>query len=53
MRGVILTDPVSARERLDAYRGAGAHLPVVYPVVPGGVPDAAAARLTLDLLAPT
>ena len=53
VRGVILTDPVSARERLDAYRGAGAHLPVVYPVVPGGVPDAAAARLTLDLLAPT
>ncbi len=53
VRGVILTDPASARERLDAYRGAGAHLPVVYPVVPGGAPDAAAARLTLDLLAPT
>lgn len=53
VRGVILTDPSSARERLDAYRGAGAHLPVVYPVVPGGAPDATSARQTLDLLAPT
>jgi alkanesulfonate monooxygenase SsuD/methylene tetrahydromethanopterin reductase-like flavin-dependent oxidoreductase (luciferase family) len=53
VREVILTDPASARDRLDAYRGAGAHLPVVYPLVPGGAPDAASARLTLDLLAPT
>ena len=45
--------PRAARDRLDAYRGAGAHLPVVYPVVPSGAPDAASARLTLDLLAPT
>jgi len=52
VRGVILTDPASARERLDAFRDAGAHLPVVYPVVPVGVPDAASARRTLDLLAP-
>ena len=29
----------SARERLEAYREAGADLPVVYPVVPGGAPD--------------
>jgi alkanesulfonate monooxygenase SsuD/methylene tetrahydromethanopterin reductase-like flavin-dependent oxidoreductase (luciferase family) len=53
VRGVILTDPASARDRLDAYRGAGAHLSVVYPVVPRGEPAAASARLTLDLLAPT
>ena len=52
VRAVILTDPASARDRLEAYRDAGAHLPVVYPVVPGGVADAASAGLTLDLLAP-
>lgn len=53
VRGVILTDPASAPDRLDAYRGAGAHLPVVYPVVPSGAPAAASARQTLELLAPT
>ena len=53
VRQVMLTDRTTARERLDAYRAAGAHLPVVYPVLPGGDPTQAAARLTLDLLAPT
>jgi 5,10-methylenetetrahydromethanopterin reductase len=39
-------DPDAARERLDAYRAAGAELPVVYPVLAAGEgPDAALAVL--------
>ena len=44
-------DPAEARDRLDAYRDAGADLPVVYPVSlpddPGG-----STRVTLERLAP-
>jgi alkanesulfonate monooxygenase SsuD/methylene tetrahydromethanopterin reductase-like flavin-dependent oxidoreductase (luciferase family) len=41
-----------ARERLEVYRGAGAHLPVVYPIlVPGAHPDASIGS-TLRALAP-
>jgi alkanesulfonate monooxygenase SsuD/methylene tetrahydromethanopterin reductase-like flavin-dependent oxidoreductase (luciferase family) len=50
--GVMLTDAATAPERLDAYRRAGADLPVVYPVLPLGRPDAAAALATLEALAP-
>jgi len=40
-------DPAVAREQLDAYRAAGADLPVVYPVLaPGEDRDAAIAALT-------
>lgn len=52
VRAVMLTDVSDARDRLDAYRTAGAHLPVVYPVVPTGAPAAGAAHETLDILAP-
>ena len=52
VRGVMLTDPAEARDRLSAYRAAGAHLPVVYPVLPPGEPSAAAALHTLETLAP-
>jgi alkanesulfonate monooxygenase SsuD/methylene tetrahydromethanopterin reductase-like flavin-dependent oxidoreductase (luciferase family) len=52
VRAVMLTDPSSAADRLAAYRAAGAHLPVVYPVLPAGAPAAEAARQTLELLAP-
>jgi alkanesulfonate monooxygenase SsuD/methylene tetrahydromethanopterin reductase-like flavin-dependent oxidoreductase (luciferase family) len=38
-------DPAAARDRLDAYRRAGAHLPVVYPVLAPG--EAADASLTV------
>ena len=38
MAGVMLTDRGSATAQLDAYRAAGAHLPVVYPVLPPGEP---------------
>ena len=39
-------DPEAARERLEAYRSAGADLPVVYPVLAAGEgPDAALAVL--------
>ncbi len=50
--GVMLTDRGSATARLDAYRAAGAHLPVVYPVLPPGGPSADAARSTLEAVAP-
>ena len=52
VRAVMLTDASNARVRLEAYRAAGAHLPVVYPVVPAGAPAAGAAHETLDILAP-
>ena len=48
----MLNEAATARERLDAYRGAGADLPVIYPVLPPGRPDAGAARATLEALAP-
>jgi alkanesulfonate monooxygenase SsuD/methylene tetrahydromethanopterin reductase-like flavin-dependent oxidoreductase (luciferase family) len=50
--GVMLTDRDSAAARLDAYRAAGAHLPVVYPILPPGGPSADAARSTLEAVAP-
>jgi 2-methylisocitrate lyase-like PEP mutase family enzyme len=44
-------DPDAARNRLQAYRSAGADLPVVYPVLaPGEGPEAALA--VLGALAP-
>jgi alkanesulfonate monooxygenase SsuD/methylene tetrahydromethanopterin reductase-like flavin-dependent oxidoreductase (luciferase family) len=44
-------DPATARERLQAYRDAGADLPVVYPVLaPGEGADASVG--TLEALAP-
>jgi hypothetical protein len=43
VRAVMVTEGSSARDRLAAYRAAGAHLPIVYPVVPGGAPAAALA----------
>jgi len=52
MAGVMLTDPATADERLAAYRAAGAHLPVVYPVLPQGGPSAEAARATIERVAP-
>ncbi len=42
-----------ARERLDAFRAAGAHLPVVYPIAPPGDGLAAGALRTLSALAPS
>jgi alkanesulfonate monooxygenase SsuD/methylene tetrahydromethanopterin reductase-like flavin-dependent oxidoreductase (luciferase family) len=40
-------DPATARHRIQAYRDAGAHLPVVYPVLaPGEAADASIASLT-------
>jgi alkanesulfonate monooxygenase SsuD/methylene tetrahydromethanopterin reductase-like flavin-dependent oxidoreductase (luciferase family) len=36
--------PLAARERLDAYRDAGADLPVVYPVATSGDPIGSVAR---------
>jgi alkanesulfonate monooxygenase SsuD/methylene tetrahydromethanopterin reductase-like flavin-dependent oxidoreductase (luciferase family) len=44
-------DPAAARARLEAFRDAGADLPVVYPVVTGGDP-AGSATETLRALAP-
>jgi hypothetical protein len=39
-------DPAAAKGRLDAYREAGADLPVVYPVLaPGEGPEASIAAL--------
>jgi len=52
LRGVVLTDAATGLERLDAYRAAGADLPVVYPVLPAGPPSPDAARRTLDPFAP-
>ncbi len=40
----LLGDPFAARERLDAYREAGADLPVVYPVATGDDPIGSVAR---------
>jgi alkanesulfonate monooxygenase SsuD/methylene tetrahydromethanopterin reductase-like flavin-dependent oxidoreductase (luciferase family) len=50
--GVMLIDPASAAEGLAAYRAAGADLPVAYPVLPLGRPSAAAARITIEAVAP-
>jgi alkanesulfonate monooxygenase SsuD/methylene tetrahydromethanopterin reductase-like flavin-dependent oxidoreductase (luciferase family) len=50
--GVMLTDPASAPDRLEAYRAAGAGLPVVYPVLPPGEPSVDAARSTIEAVAP-
>ena len=45
VRSVALVgDPFAARERLDAYREAGADLPVVYPVATGSDPIGSVAR---------
>ena len=44
-------DPDRARERLEAYRQAGAHLPVVYPVLAHGE-DREAALAVLRVLSP-
>jgi len=52
IEGVMLTDRSSAAARLEAFRAAGADLPVVYPVLPPGGPSADAARSTLDAVAP-
>jgi len=52
MASVMLTDPASAPDRLEAYRAAGAGLPVVYPVLPLGAPAVDAARSTIEVLAP-
>jgi hypothetical protein len=52
MAAVMLTDPTSAAERLEAYRAAGADLPVVYPVLPPGEPSAEAARATIEAVTP-
>jgi alkanesulfonate monooxygenase SsuD/methylene tetrahydromethanopterin reductase-like flavin-dependent oxidoreductase (luciferase family) len=50
--GVMLDDASVARDRLDAYREAGADLPIVYPVLPPGSPSAEAAVETLRAVAP-
>ncbi|MGZ8578551.1 MAG: LLM class flavin-dependent oxidoreductase, partial [Actinomycetota bacterium] len=42
----------AARERLEAFRAAGAHVPVVYPVLASGDRPAAEALATLSALAP-
>ena len=52
MAGVMLTDPAMAPDRLEAYRAAGAGLPVMYPVLPLGAPAVDAARSTIEILAP-
>jgi alkanesulfonate monooxygenase SsuD/methylene tetrahydromethanopterin reductase-like flavin-dependent oxidoreductase (luciferase family) len=52
VRGVMLDDAAMARDRLEAYRAAGADLPIVYPVLPAGPPSAAAALDTLRAIAP-
>ena len=45
VRSVALVgDPFAARARLDAYREAGADLPIVYPVAAGGDPIGSVAR---------
>lgn len=51
----LLGDLPDARERLQAYRDAGADLPVVYPVVNAGArtDGAKAVSKTLEALAPT
>jgi alkanesulfonate monooxygenase SsuD/methylene tetrahydromethanopterin reductase-like flavin-dependent oxidoreductase (luciferase family) len=53
VRAVCLVgDRAAARDRLDAYRAAGARLPVVYPIVPEGGSPADHALATLRSLAP-
>jgi alkanesulfonate monooxygenase SsuD/methylene tetrahydromethanopterin reductase-like flavin-dependent oxidoreductase (luciferase family) len=52
VRAVMLTDPATAREQLEAYRAAGADLPVVYPVLPQGSPDAEVSLGMLEAVAP-
>ncbi|MGH2595228.1 MAG: LLM class flavin-dependent oxidoreductase [Actinomycetota bacterium] len=44
-------DPAAARVRLDAFREAGADLPIVYPVAAGGDPEGSVSE-TLRALAP-
>jgi alkanesulfonate monooxygenase SsuD/methylene tetrahydromethanopterin reductase-like flavin-dependent oxidoreductase (luciferase family) len=52
VRAVCLVgDPSEARDRLEAFRGAGADLPVVYPVAAPRDP-ARSVRTTLERLAP-
>jgi alkanesulfonate monooxygenase SsuD/methylene tetrahydromethanopterin reductase-like flavin-dependent oxidoreductase (luciferase family) len=46
-RELIVSDAAEGPARLDAYRAAGADLPVVYPLLAPGPPDPAAARETL------
>jgi hypothetical protein len=53
VEAVMLHDRAAAAERLDAYRRAGADLPVVYPVVPPGPPSMEAALETLRAVAPS
>lgn len=48
----LLGDPAEARERLQAYRDAGADLPVVYPALLDGDPEGASVAATLRALAP-
>jgi alkanesulfonate monooxygenase SsuD/methylene tetrahydromethanopterin reductase-like flavin-dependent oxidoreductase (luciferase family) len=50
--GVMVTDPSLAGRRLEAYRAAGADLPVVYPVLAPGGASAGAARSTIEAVAP-
>jgi hypothetical protein len=52
VRGVLLTDPPTAAAGLQAFRSAGADLPVVYPLLPPGPPDPEAAVETLRPFAP-
>jgi alkanesulfonate monooxygenase SsuD/methylene tetrahydromethanopterin reductase-like flavin-dependent oxidoreductase (luciferase family) len=52
VRSVMLHDRAEAADRLGAYRAAGAHLPVVYPVIPSGSPSADAALEALLVVAP-
>jgi alkanesulfonate monooxygenase SsuD/methylene tetrahydromethanopterin reductase-like flavin-dependent oxidoreductase (luciferase family) len=50
--GVMLTDRSSTADRLEAYRAAGARLPVIYPVLPPGAPSSDATRSTIEAVAP-
>ena len=50
--GVMLTDRAGAADGLEAYRAAGARLPVIYPVLPPGVPSSEAVRSTIEVVAP-
>jgi alkanesulfonate monooxygenase SsuD/methylene tetrahydromethanopterin reductase-like flavin-dependent oxidoreductase (luciferase family) len=52
VHAVMVSDPADARERLRAYRAAGAVMPVVYPVLPPGAPSATIAREILETVAP-
>lgn len=48
----VLGEAGPARERLAAYAAAGADLPVLYPMLAPGAPDAARAARTMRALAP-